>query len=67
MDAGRKALNIEIYRPQVLGKPGVTVDAMSAEHGVLKLTPDAADVRIGELIETAHVNWIKIWRCSRRP
>ena len=51
IDAGRKAMNIEISHPQCLGKPGVTVDWLSAEHGVLKLTPDACEVRVGDLIE----------------
>ncbi len=51
MDAGRKALNAEIHRPHVAGKSGVTVDWLSAEHGVLRLEPNASLVELGERIE----------------
>lgn len=51
IDAGRKALNIEIHRPLVVGKTGVTVDWLSAEHGILKIASDGDDLHIGEQIE----------------
>lgn len=51
IDAGRKAMNIEIYKPQVVGLPGVSVDSLSAEHGSLALTRDAPQLRIGQQIE----------------
>ena len=44
-------MNIEIYKPQVIGMTGVTVDSLSAEHGSLELTPDAAPLNIGQQIE----------------
>ena len=51
IDAGRKALNIEIHRPLVVGKTGVAVDWLSAEHGILKIESDGDDLQIGEQIE----------------
>ena len=51
IDAGRKALNIEIHRPLVAGKKGVTVDWLSAEHGILKIESGGDDLHIGEQIE----------------
>jgi D-serine deaminase-like pyridoxal phosphate-dependent protein len=51
IDAGRKAMNIEIHVPQVVGHPGILVDWLSAEHGVLKLTPGAAPLEIGQQLE----------------
>jgi D-serine deaminase-like pyridoxal phosphate-dependent protein len=51
IDAGRKAMNIEIHRPRVLDKPGVSVDWLAAEHGVLRREPDAAPLYIGEQLE----------------
>lgn len=51
VDAGRKAMNIEIYPPQVVGLPGVTVESLSAEHGVLKLDGNAPKLEVGQLIE----------------
>ncbi len=51
IDAGRKAMNIEIYTPQVIGMTGVTVDSLSAEHGALALTADAPTLSIGQQIE----------------
>ncbi len=51
IDAGRKALNIEIHRPLVVGKKGITVDWLSAEHGVLKIDSGGDDLQIGEQIE----------------
>jgi D-serine deaminase-like pyridoxal phosphate-dependent protein len=51
IDAGRKALNIEIHRPLVAAKEGVTVDWLSAEHGVLKIESGGDDLQIGEQVE----------------
>ncbi len=51
IDAGRKAMNIEIHRPQVVDRPGVEVEWLSAEHGILKLSDDASDLKVGDLIE----------------
>jgi D-serine deaminase-like pyridoxal phosphate-dependent protein len=51
IDAGRKALNIEIATPLVIGREDVTVEKLSAEHGWLKLGPAAQDIRIGDRLE----------------
>lgn len=51
IDAGRKAMNIEIRAPQVINLPGVSVDWLSAEHGNLQLTPAAPQLEIGQQIE----------------
>jgi len=51
IDAGRKAMNIEIFTPQVIGMPGVIVESLSAEHGLLSLASDSPRLRIGQQIE----------------
>ena len=51
IDAGRKTMNMEIAMPLVMGREDVTVDRLSAEHGMLKLGPTAQDLRIGDRIE----------------
>jgi D-serine deaminase-like pyridoxal phosphate-dependent protein len=51
MDAGRKTMHGDFHPPLVVGRPGITVERMSAEHGILKLAPPAQDLRIGERLE----------------
>lgn len=51
VDAGRKALNVEIAMPRVRGRPGVEFERLSAEHGQLKVAPDAGPLRIGDRLE----------------
>lgn len=51
MDAGRKAMNIDIHKPQVVGLDGVSVDSLSAEHGSLAVEPHASKLEIGQQIE----------------
>ncbi|MBM99914.1 MAG: alanine racemase [Planctomycetaceae bacterium] len=51
VDTGRKALNIEIYRPRVREPKGLLVESLSAEHGVLRLTEDATPPKIGQPVE----------------
>jgi D-serine deaminase-like pyridoxal phosphate-dependent protein len=51
IDAGRKALNMELGPPLVIGREDIQVDRLSAEHGVLKLAPSAQNLRIGERLE----------------
>jgi D-serine deaminase-like pyridoxal phosphate-dependent protein len=51
IDAGRKTMNMEIAIPQVMGRDDITVDRLSAEHGILKLAPTAQDLKIGERLE----------------
>jgi D-serine deaminase-like pyridoxal phosphate-dependent protein len=51
IDAGRKTMNIELTPPLVVGREGITVDRLSAEHGALKLGPAAQDLKIGDKLE----------------
>jgi D-serine deaminase-like pyridoxal phosphate-dependent protein len=48
VDAGRKAINTEYALPKVWDRPGIEVVKCTAEHGILKLEPGRADVRVGE-------------------
>jgi D-serine deaminase-like pyridoxal phosphate-dependent protein len=51
VDAGRKALNVEIAMPRVRNRSGLAFDRMSAEHGQLRVEPDAAPLAIGDRLE----------------
>lgn len=51
IDAGRKTMNIEIAMPLVMGREDISVDRLSAEHGILKLAPSAFDLKIGDRLE----------------
>lgn len=51
VDAGRKALNVEIAMPRVRARPGVEFERMSAEHGQLTIDPEAAPLVIGDRLE----------------
>lgn len=51
IDAGRKAMSIDIHVPRVVGQPGVSVTGLSAEHGKLLLEGDEYDLQIGQQIE----------------
>ena len=51
IDAGRKAMNMDISLPRTGDIPGLTVDWLSAEHGVLKRSADAPPLQIGQQIE----------------
>jgi D-serine deaminase-like pyridoxal phosphate-dependent protein len=51
IDAGRKTLNQEIHIPRVQGRKGIEVVVLSAEHGQLRLAPDAQQLRIGDRLE----------------
>jgi len=51
IDAGRKTMNMEIAMPLVMGRDDITVDRLSAEHGILKLGPAARDLKIGDRLE----------------
>ena len=37
--------------PLVVGRDGIRVTALSAEHGALELDPSAQDLRIGDRLE----------------
>ncbi len=51
VDAGRKTLNQELHIPLVHGRDDITVEALSAEHGRLKLDESAQDLRVGDRLE----------------
>lgn len=51
LDAGRKAVNPDLYMPLVKDHPDARVQYLSAEHGVLQLGPSAQDLRIGDQVE----------------
>jgi D-serine deaminase-like pyridoxal phosphate-dependent protein len=51
IDAGRKTMNIELTMPLVRDRPGIEVDRVSAEHGILKLGPVAQGLKIGDRLE----------------
>lgn len=48
IDAGRKTMNMELELPEVLDRPGIHVERLSAEHGQLKLAPEAQNLAIGD-------------------
>ena len=51
MDAGRKAIDVGIYQPRIISHRGVSVQWLSAEHGILKIEPNAEPLQVGELVE----------------
>ncbi len=51
IDSGRKTLNQELHMPLVAGRDDITVEALSAEHGKLKLAPSAEGLQIGDRLE----------------
>ena len=52
MDAGFKTMSDgESGRPRPIDRPGMTLEYLSAEHGNLKLEPEAQSLRIGDRIE----------------
>ena len=51
VDAGRKTVNEEIHKPRVFGRNGIEVVGLSAEHGQLRLAPEAQDLKIGDRLE----------------
>ena len=51
IDAGRKTVNLEIHMPRVADRAGVEVARLSAEHGQLRLAPEAQDLKIGDRLE----------------
>lgn len=48
IDAGRKTMNIEVNKMEVLGRSDIHIERLSAEHGELKLEPSAQDLKIGD-------------------
>jgi D-serine deaminase-like pyridoxal phosphate-dependent protein len=51
IDAGRKTINQEIHMPRVCSPDGVEVVRLSAEHGELRLAPEAQSLKIGDRVE----------------
>jgi D-serine deaminase-like pyridoxal phosphate-dependent protein len=51
IDAGRKAMNIDLIPSRVVGRDDITVERLSAEHGQLKLAPSAQSLAIGDRLE----------------
>ena len=51
IDAGKKTLHVEYEPAIVVGRDDITVERLSAEHGELKLTGEAQNLKIGERIE----------------
>lgn len=50
-DAGWKTFSSHHHMPAVKDRPGVTVRALSAEHGNLDVGPDADPLMIGDIVE----------------
>lgn len=50
VDAGRKAMNVEYSMPEPVNLPGVLLKGVSAEHGILGLEPEAAPIKIGDML-----------------
>ena len=48
IDAGRKAMNVEYSMPRVKDLPGVELEHCTAEHGILKVDPIIANVKVGD-------------------
>jgi D-serine deaminase-like pyridoxal phosphate-dependent protein len=42
---------MELHLPLVMDRPGIEVQRLSAEHGLLHLSPAAQDLRIGDRLE----------------
>ncbi len=51
IDAGRKTMDANTHEPLVFGRDDVRVEALSAEHGRLKLEPSAQHLKIGDRLE----------------
>ncbi|MCO6454110.1 MAG: DSD1 family PLP-dependent enzyme [Pirellulaceae bacterium] len=51
IDAGRKTLNMELVMPRVRDRQGIEIVSLSAEHGTLRLAPEAQDLQIGDRLE----------------
>lgn len=51
IDAGRKTTNPDLQVPLVVGREGITVSSLSAEHGTLELDSSADEPAIGDRLE----------------
>lgn len=50
-DAGVKSISTDHGMPRVIGREGVTLEALNEEHGKLTLSDAAEDLKIGDVIE----------------
>jgi D-serine deaminase-like pyridoxal phosphate-dependent protein len=50
VDAGRKAMNVDMMVPQLVGNPGAALSHVSAEHGVLHVDPGSPPLEVGEKV-----------------
>jgi D-serine deaminase-like pyridoxal phosphate-dependent protein len=48
MDAGRKTMNMELCMPEVQGRPDLRLKSLSAEHGVIEVSPPGPSPAIGD-------------------
>lgn len=51
IDAGRKTFHADSETAVVVGREGIEVKRLSAEHGELKLDPSAQELKIGDRVE----------------
>ena len=51
VDAGRKTMDMSVHLPVIQGRPDLTVDRLSAEHGSLARSPDGLPLEIGQQLE----------------
>ena len=51
LDAGKKAITEEFGLPQVVNLPGAELTRLSEEHGVLKLAPEAQDLKVNDQVQ----------------
>ncbi len=51
IDAGRKAMNVEVDMPRVPGRDDIHVERLSAEHGQLKLDASAQGLKVGDRLQ----------------
>ena len=51
LDAGKKAITEEFGLPQVVNLPGAELIRLSEEHGVLKLAPEAQDLKVNDQVQ----------------
>ncbi len=51
VDAGRKAMNMEVHIPIVKDHPGLRIAGLSAEHGTLEVAASASNLAVGDRLE----------------
>ena len=51
VDAGRKALSVDVAMPRPQGVPNVDTVALGAEHGIIRLTESNDTIQVGDKVE----------------